>query len=93
LELEAARKLALHWWTAKEVKQVFPDEAAITQFFEWHDQFQLGRKRLLETMLAATYWKAGVSSILTLDFNDFMIFGVFKGPSSSPGPAERSQSP
>jgi predicted nucleic acid-binding protein len=37
----------------------------------------LGRKRLLDTLLAATYWQAGVSSLLTTNPSDFAVFGCF----------------
>jgi predicted nucleic acid-binding protein len=77
LSMQDARSLAHQWWTAREVKQVFPDQGALDQFFHWHNQFQLGRKRLLDTLLAATYWRAGASSILTTNPTDFASFGVF----------------
>ena len=35
------------------------------QFLTWLTQFQLGRKRLLDTLLAATYHEAGIRSVLT----------------------------
>jgi hypothetical protein len=37
----------------------------------------LGRKRLLDTLLAATYHQAGVQSLLTTNPGDFVVFGVF----------------
>jgi hypothetical protein len=40
-------------------------------------QFSLGRKRLLDTLLAATYREAGIQSLLTTNQSDFQIFGVF----------------
>jgi len=40
-------------------------------------QFSLGRKRLLDTLLAATYRQAGVQSLLTTNPADFGVFGVF----------------
>jgi hypothetical protein len=47
------------------------------KFFEWHDHFKLGRKRLLDTLLAATYWRAGALSILTTNPADFTVRGAF----------------
>lgn len=86
LSVDDARTLAQKWWTAAEVRQVFPDVETITKFFEWHQQFQLGRKRLLDTLLAATYWRAGAVSVLTTDADDFDTFGVFSciGPKPLP---------
>lgn len=77
LDLPAARLLAEQWWTAIEVERVFPDHAATLRFLTWLDQFSLGRKRLLDTLLAATYVEAGIRSILTTNPGDFGVFGAF----------------
>jgi predicted nucleic acid-binding protein len=77
LDMTAARQLAEQWWTAGDVVRVFPDDAATRQFLAWHQQYFLGRKRLLDTLLAATYRQAGVQSLLTTNPTDFAIFGVF----------------
>jgi hypothetical protein len=37
----------------------------------------LGRKRVLDTLLAASFHTAGVKSILTLNPADFDVFGQF----------------
>ena len=72
-----AQRLAEQWWTAREVIQVFPDDAATQQFLAWLRQFSLGRKRLLDTLLAATLHRAGIASILTTNPADFAVFGMF----------------
>ena len=77
LDLTTARQLAEQWWTAREVVRVFPDDAATRQFLAWLQQFSLGRKRLLDTLLAATYRQAGIQSLLTTNQADFLVFGVF----------------
>ncbi len=77
LDMLAARTVAEQWWTASNVVQVFPDRAATRQFFLWLEQFSLGRKRLLDTLLAATYLQAGVLSLLTTNPADFTVFGTF----------------
>ncbi|MCI0643137.1 MAG: hypothetical protein L0Y72_31290 [Gemmataceae bacterium] len=77
LDMTAAQRLSEQWWTAREVVRVFPDDAATQQFLGWLQQFSLGRKRLLDTLLAATYSQAGISSLLTTNVADFAIFGVF----------------
>jgi hypothetical protein len=77
LDMTAARQLAEEWWTARDVVRVFPDDAAIRQFLAWLQQFSLGRKRLLDTLLAATYRQAGIQSLLTTNEADFLLFGVF----------------
>jgi predicted nucleic acid-binding protein len=77
LDMTTARQIADQWWTASEVMQVFPNAAATQQFLGWLQQFSLGRKRLLDTLLAATYLHAGVQSLLTINATDFAVFGVF----------------
>jgi len=77
LDIKTARSLAAQWWTAREVVRVFPDDAATGQFLAWIQQFSLGRKRLLDTLLAATYRQAGIQSLLTTNPADFTVFGVF----------------
>ncbi len=77
LEMSDALRLAQQWWTAREVDQVFPNDAAMRQFLDWMQRHRLGRKRLLDTLLAATYRSAGADSLLTLNSADFAIFGGF----------------
>lgn len=77
LTMTEAHRLAEQWWTAIEVKQIFPDDAATRLFLKWIDQYSLGRKRLIDTLLAATFRIDGISSILTLNPSDFAVFGGF----------------
>ena len=77
LDMNAAHYVAEQWWTASDVVQAFPDAGAVQQFLAWLHQFSLGRKRLLDTLLAATYRQAGIQSLLTTNQSDFMVFGVF----------------
>ena len=77
LDVHTARQIAEQWWTASEVVQVFPDVGAVRQFFTWLAQLSLGRNRLLDTLLAATYGQAGIRSLLTTNPADFQGFGVF----------------
>jgi hypothetical protein len=55
---------------------VFPAEDTVELFARWMAEFTLGRKRILDTMLAAVYKTAGLSLVLTTDTRDF---GVFPG--------------
>jgi predicted nucleic acid-binding protein len=77
LDVAAACAIAEQWWTARDVVHVLPDDGATRQFLDWLKQFSLGRKRLLDTLLAATYSRAGIQSLLTTNPSDFGVFGVF----------------
>jgi predicted nucleic acid-binding protein len=59
LDLDQARDLAEQWWTASDIDHVFPNDTVTQQFLAWLQQFSLGRKRLLDTLLAATYLPGG----------------------------------
>jgi predicted nucleic acid-binding protein len=78
LDMRAALRLAEQWWTAREITRVFPEHAATWQFLSWLAEFSLGRKRLLDTLLAATYKQAGIHSLLTTNPTDFALFGEFR---------------
>ena len=69
--LDAARA----WWGSREVTVVDAGEPAGARFLTFMADHHLGRERLLDTMLAATYLAAGVHVIATLDARDFALFG------------------
>ena len=75
--VEALGKASL-WWNAVEVKRVYPTRESTTLFLEWLLHHRLGRKRLLDTQLAATHWAVGVRRVLTPNARDFAIFGGFQ---------------
>jgi predicted nucleic acid-binding protein len=77
LDMPTANQVAERWWNAAEAIHVFPNDAATRQFLAWLKQFSLGRKRLLDTLLAATFQQAGIQSVLTTNPADFSVFGVF----------------
>lgn len=68
------------WWNATEVLHVFPTAESTLLFLGWLEEHKLGRKRLLDTQLAATLQGGGVNSVLTLNRGDFAIFGSFTFP-------------
>jgi predicted nucleic acid-binding protein len=69
---------AEHWWQAQEVMRVFPDGQAVTDFLGWLSRYQLGRKRLLDTLLAATFQQASVKKLITNNERDYKNFGCFE---------------
>ncbi len=78
LSVSAAVERAQAWWSAQEVTPVHPTDAAVSVFLDWIRKYRLGRKRLLDTMLAATYFAQGVTDIVTTNARDYSIFGVFR---------------
>ena len=77
LTMETALRDSEKWWNAGEVDQTMPSDDALSRFNEWMLRHRLGRKRVLDTMLAATYRGAGITSLLTLNAPDFAVFGEF----------------
>ena len=80
LTLAQAIERAEMWWNATEVLHVFPTAESTLLFLGWLEEHKLGRKRLLDTMLASTLQAGGVTSVLTLNRGDFAIFGAFTFP-------------
>ena len=76
------------WWEASDVEHAAPDDDAMKWFLEAMARHRFGRKRVLDTMLAATYRSAGITSLLTLNTADFAVFGEFTciGPAAAPIP-------
>ena len=74
LSIPEAVARAEHWWQAAEVVRVFPDGAAVGEFLTWIVRYQLGRKRLLDTMLAATLLQSGIKRLISNNERDFKVF-------------------
>ena len=55
-----------------------PSAESAGQTLRWMRQFELGRKRVLDTNLAAVLHTAGVRHLLTSNPGDFAVFGVFE---------------
>ena len=52
-----------------------PSSGSMPQTLRWMRQFGLGRKRILDTHLAAVLHTAGVQRLLTSNPGDFSVFG------------------
>ena len=78
LDISSATARAAAWWSAEEVRQVVPGDGAVRQFLAWMVEHRLGRKRVLDTLLAATYHAAGVEVIVSTNARDFAVFGCFE---------------
>lgn len=77
LEMAEALDVCEHWWNAEEARPVALDAEGAQLFLEWTRAHRLGRKRLLDTLLAAAYASAGVRRLATTDWRDFAAYGVF----------------
>ncbi|MCI0744763.1 MAG: hypothetical protein L0Y58_05080 [Verrucomicrobia subdivision 3 bacterium] len=77
LTLDEAVAKASFWWEAAEVRHVFATTESTKLFLDWMKRYRLGRKRILDTQLAATLWTAGVRRLLTSNPADFQVFGGF----------------
>jgi predicted nucleic acid-binding protein len=77
LTMPQALERAQVWWDASDVERVWPDESAVAWFLAAMAKHQLGRKRVLDTLLAGTFQSANITSLLTLNPADFAVFGEF----------------
>ena len=77
VSMPQALELAEKWRNAVEVRLTPPTQEACSLFTVLMARHRLGRKRLLDTMLAATYLTAGVHTVVTLDVRDFALFSGF----------------
>lgn len=78
LSMEAALAVTSRFWHARECRQVAADGDAVAVFLDWLAEHRLGRKRVLDTLLAASYRVAGVSRLATTDWLDVDVFGAFE---------------
>lgn len=64
--------------TNPAVRLLEPTKASLDQTLQWMKQFDLGRKRILDTHLAAILHTNGVRRLLTSNPSDFTVFGVLE---------------
>ena len=74
MTMQAAVDFVRRLWTAREVARLVPLVAVVPRVCELVETFQLGRKRVLDTALAATIDAAGVTRIATFNSRDFAVF-------------------
>ena len=55
-----------------------PSPESLRQTLRWMREFNLGRKRILDTHLAAVFHASGVRRLLTSNPGDFTVFGVLE---------------
>ena len=77
LEMKEAIDWLERWTTRVQPTYLNANDRTLTLWFEWMKQFQLGRKRILDTQYAALLYTNDVKTILTNNPEDFRVFGVF----------------
>jgi predicted nucleic acid-binding protein len=69
---------AISWsraiWDDKDVVRLLPSATVLHRVLELMKASRLGRKRILDTALAATLESAGVKKVATLNAKDFDVF-------------------
>jgi predicted nucleic acid-binding protein len=78
LDMETALSRADLWWNSPEVTPLPSAGSAVRHFFDWMRLHRLGRKRILDTLLAASFREACIHSILTTNERDFTVLGGFQ---------------
>ena len=66
------------WNTEVRPNWLTPTAETVEQWLNWMVEFQLGRKRILDTQYAALLHTHGVRRLLTKNADDFRLFKVFE---------------
>ena len=74
LAMASALQRSEFWWEASEVQPVFPNRHSVRLFLQWMSKHHLGRKRILDTMLAATYVAHGIHTIISSNTRDYSVY-------------------
>lgn len=61
-------------WDSPEVTQISPTSTVLNRTLALIQEYRLGRKRILDTALAATLESAGVRELATYNGSDFDCF-------------------
>ena len=77
LTFPEALSRAKFWWNSSDVTNCYPDARSESLALQWMEDFKLGRKRILDTALAAAYHSFGVRRLATANPADFAVFQVF----------------
>jgi len=78
MTVKEAIERAERWWQAKETTRILPDFSSTLTWMHLLQHHRLGRKRLLDTMLAAICKACDVQKIITNNEEDFRVFGFLE---------------
>lgn len=74
LQMAATNEALRRLWESSEVEQVVPGPRVFPRTLELLQHYRLGRKRILDTALAATLEEADVHHLATFNAADFRVF-------------------
>ena len=74
LSIEESITIAEQYWQAANWRRMIPKSTTGSLAFALLREHKLGRKRLLDTYLAATLLDNGITSLITCDTDDFRVF-------------------
>lgn len=74
LSMPKAISIASDWCNADDVEPLFPNADSLSRFFELMVKHRLGRKRVLDTSLAATLIASGIDHLITGNAADYRVF-------------------
>ncbi len=77
LTISQALERAMIWWSAKETKQLTFPAQGLEVFQELMQTHSLGRKRILDTALAATFINSKIKHVVSYNWRDFSALGSF----------------
>lgn len=77
MEMPVALERARRWSYVREVTHLETTRESTEWTLKWMEEFRLGRKRILDTALAATFHVHGVRRVASANVADFRVFGVF----------------
>jgi len=69
---------AERWWQARETVRIFPDFSSTLGWLDLLRRHRLGRKRLLDAMLAAICKANAIDKIITNNEEDYRAFGFLE---------------
>ena len=74
LTMAESTEIVEQYWRSTNWRQLTPQPGTGIRVLELLRQYSLGRKRLLDTYLAATLLDNGITTLITCDQSDFKIF-------------------
>jgi len=76
--MNEANRVARALWDASETVRILPEIPVTHRMLELIEDLGLGRKRILDTALAAALDLAGIRTLVTLNAKDYRIFSFLE---------------